>query len=68
MTTEDKPTYEELVEALEEMALQYLTDVTDQYMTHSFMVAGENCLDILARLGKIRSVDNVAYTWVEPPV
>lgn len=62
-----RPTYEELVEALEEMASQYLTHATGEYMTHGFMFAGELCLDVLERLGKVKGADKIVYAWIKPP-
>ena len=60
-----KPAYEDILDALEGMALQYLSDVDGNIMTHDFMIAGENCLDVLQRLGKVKSDDGVSYTFVD---
>lgn len=62
----DKPTYEELVEALESMALQYLTYV-DGSLTHNFRNAGEEALPLLERLGIVEPLpDTIGYwQWVE---
>lgn len=59
------PTYEELVEALEGLALQYLTKWDSDTLTHDFMSAGEYALPILERLGSIESIGPAEWRWVE---
>lgn len=59
-----KPTYEELIVTLEDMALQYLSDIDGIKLSHDFMIAGENCLNILERLGKVKSIDKVTYVFI----
>ena len=54
----------ELIEVMGSMALQYLSDVDGDIMTHD-MVAGERCLDVLLRLGKVKTDDGVHYTWIK---
>jgi hypothetical protein len=44
-------TLEEAIQALETMALQYLE--YDGYLDHRFMSAGEQCLEVLERAGKV---------------
>lgn len=60
--SKEKPTYEELVEALEGMCLQYLD--WEGVFDHSFMCAGEHALDVLHRFSKVETKDEVTYTWV----
>ena len=59
----DEELAEELTEILEGMALQYLSDVDGNIMTHDFMEAGERCLNILLQLGKVRTRDDIYFTW-----
>jgi hypothetical protein len=62
----NKPTYDELVEALELMALQYLTE-PDGSLFHDFMSAGEAALPALERLGILETLpeSSVIWRWVE---
>lgn len=55
-------TIEELVDALEDMCLQYLSR-PDGSMTHDFMSAGEIALDVLCRLGLATETGDGAI-WV----
>jgi hypothetical protein len=54
----------ELLNSLVDMANQYLAG-GDGALTHKFMGAGECCLGLLERLGKVESDDGVFYTWVK---
>ena len=56
----NKPTHEELVKALELMALQYLK--YDDILDHKYMAAGEHCLDCLAREGLVVG-EGRRYEW-----
>ena len=56
---------DELIETLEDMARQYLSDIDGNIMTHDFMIAGERCLDVLTSLGRVKTDDEIHYTWVE---
>jgi hypothetical protein len=49
---DNKPSYNELVEALELMALQYL-EYPVGVLDHHCMAAGEHCLDCLNRVGLV---------------
>lgn len=61
-----RPTYKELLEALEGMCLQYLTyDGDGTRLTHHFMPAGEMALDVLERAGRVRDIGGEIYEWVE---
>lgn len=64
----DEDLSEELREILEAMALQYLSDVDGEVMTHDFMIAGERCLDILESLGRVKTDDGIHYTWIKEEV
>ena len=52
---DNPPTYTELVDALELMALQYLE--RDGVIDHGHMSAGEHCVDCLERIGKVRDME-----------
>jgi len=43
----DEELLNELRVALQYMALQYLSDIDGEIMTHDFMIAGEKCLGLL---------------------
>lgn len=51
--TRSKPTYKEIVSALELMCLQYLSDEYGD-LDHEHMSAGEHCMDCLERLGLVK--------------
>lgn len=61
----DEELSNELRVALQYMALQYLSDIDGEMMTHDFMIAGEKCLGLLEALGKVKTSDGVHYTWKE---
>jgi len=55
-----KPTYDELVDALITMSVQYLGKRTadcNYSLDHQFMCAGEDALGCLARLGIVEGSD-----------
>jgi hypothetical protein len=55
---------EELFEALEGMARQYLSDFVDGcIMTHDFTAAGKQCLNVLESFGRVKTIDGIQYTW-----
>lgn len=53
-----------LVIALMDMAGQYLA-YPDGTMSHTFMSAGENALELLERLGLVVNDGHERYTWTE---
>ena len=61
----DEELADELIGALESMALQYLSNVDRDAMTRDFTMAGKRCLEILEALGKIRTDDGIHYIWTK---
>lgn len=52
-------TQQEVITALVGMAKEYLTYGNESWMTHNLMSAGEQTLDILRRLGIVKTEDDV---------
>lgn len=58
----DKPTYQELVDALSEMCLTYLADETGEMLSCK-SEAAEESLYLLERLDKVEEVDSYVYKF-----
>lgn len=58
-------TKEQVIKALADMAKEYLTYSNKNWMTHSFISAGQQTLDVFCNLGIVKTYDNLTYEWVE---